>query len=576
MTTGSSTPGVGSSDVAAPHEPEADDTAALLACQTRVLALLSTNATLPVTLAPITAALEALIPTSSCSLLLLDEYGILRHGSAPSLPRPFLDRIDGLPPGPAAGSCGTAVYTGQPVVAADIAHDPRWVDYRDAALAAGLRACWSRPVFGRGERVVGTFAVYHPEVHEPTSRERHIVERLTHLASAVLEHAATVGALTVSEERFRRAFEDSALAMALLDTAGTVTSANEAMRTLAGVPLVGGSTALADIVAPDDTAGVTADVAEVGSGRRRQAEREVRVGPPQGERTAMLTMSLVRGASGEPYQISVTLADLTERLAARRERRARLDAEIARRSAEAASRAKSAFLSAVSHEMRTPLQAITGFTELLGTMPLDAARRAEALEHIAAGAAHLLELVDDTLDLSRIEANALPLTMTVLPVAPVVDEVLQFLAPVAARHGVSLDTDTCHGEALADHRRLRQVLINLVSNGIRYSGQHGAVRVGASGTATATRITVTDNGPGIDPALRARLFEPFVHGAPGRAPHGEQSGEQSGEPDEITGGGVGLGLMLARGLTEAMGGRLTIDDAPGGRGTVATIELRPS
>ena len=290
----------------------------------------------------------------------------------------------------------------------------------------------------------------------------------------------------------------------------------------------------------------------------RSAQCETRVaGGADGERVVSMTMSLVRGARGEPAQVSVNMLDITERLAAQRERRARAEAEVARRTAEASSRAKSDLLSAVSHEMRTPLQAITGFAELLATLDLDAGRRAEALRHITDGANHLLALVDDTLDLSRIEANALALSRESLDAATVVFEVVEFLAPVADQYGVALVNGAQDGIVQADARRLRQVLINLVSNAVRYSGSGATVTVGSSAGDGVT-ITVRDDGPGIPAHVRTRLFEPFV-----RDLGGEQRDSRAG---------VGLGLMLARGLTEAMGGRLTLDDAAGG-GTLATLAL---
>ncbi len=391
---------------------------------------------------------------------------------------------------------------------------------------------------------------------EPEPRERRIVERLTYLASVAIEHDRMIGALTLSEERFRRAFEDNAVAMGLLDTGGAVTRANAALRELTGREFTPASTSLLELVLPADRPLVTDRLARVRTGRDRVANCEFRlVGRGGDERTVSATMSLVRGASGEPLQVSVAMLDVTERLAALRDRRARREAEIAQQHAEEASRAKSAFLSAVSHEMRTPLQAITGFAELLGTLELDSARHAEALGHIATGAAHLLELVDDTLDLSRIEAAALPLELSTLPIRAVIDDVVDFLAPVAREHGVRLTAGPRTGQVVADARRLRQVLINLVSNGIRYSGPSGEVEVAAQQDGTVVGITVADNGPGIPESLRTRLFEPFVRSEPTAGP------------------GVGLGLMLARGITEAMGGRLEIRDREDGAGTLATVAL---
>lgn len=546
------------------------DAADLLACQNRVLELVSRGASRTVLLDCITRGLERLIPGSRCSVLVMDRGNdALRHGSAPSLPASYLAAIDGLVPGPEAGSCGSAAYLGEPVVAVDIDTDRRWDSYRASAAAAGLRACWSTPIRGAAGAVVGTFAVYHDVPHSPSGREQRVVEQLSYLAGVAIEHAAMFRALSESEERFRRAFEDNAIAMALVDAAGRFTRVNDALVRLTGVPAERlADVTLADVVAPGERARLQACIDQVRFGRERSRLLESRIRRPADQDAIVsLTMSLVRGAEDEPVQLSVNMLDVTERIAAQEERRARHEAELARRGAEAASRAKSQFLSAMSHEMRTPLQAITGFVELLTTLPLDATRRDEALRHINAGARHLLELVDDSLDLARIEAGALPLTLRDLPVATAVGEVLDLLAPLAGQHAVHLVAEPIDAWAVADDRRLRQVLINLVSNAISYGGSGGSVTVAAGRDGDLVRITVTDHGPGIAADLGERLFEPFF------VPESRRDRRADPEGRAAPGaGGIGLGLMLARGLSEVMGGRLELSAADGG-GTVATVAL---
>lgn len=228
------------------------------------------------------------------------------------------------------------------------------------------------------------------------------------------------------------------------------------------------------------------------------------------------------------------------------DRRARLEAETARRTAEELSRAKSQLLAAVGHEARTPMQAIVGFAELLGTIDLDEARRHEALAHIGAAAGHVMDLLTDVLDVSRLEAGALPLQVEAVPVAEVVEEVLGLLSAKAAARSTTLDRDLPVDEAttvLADRRRLRQVLLNLVENGVRHGRARGAVTVAATPDAGHVVLLVRDDGPGIAPDLLDRLFTPF-------APGGTQPlvGEDS----------VGLGLALSAGLVHAMGGELAV------------------
>ena len=122
------------------------------------------------------------------SILLLDLDGKhLRHGAAPSLPREYMEAIDGAEIGPCAGSCGTAAYRAQPVFVSDIAEDPLWVEYKAVALPHGLRACWSIPILTRGRRVLGTFAMYHREPREPTVRDLALVDLITQTAALVID-----------------------------------------------------------------------------------------------------------------------------------------------------------------------------------------------------------------------------------------------------------------------------------------------------------------------------------------------------------------------------------------------------
>ncbi|MCX6462010.1 MAG: ATP-binding protein [Pseudonocardiales bacterium] len=534
------------------------DSLDLLHRQTTVLELIAAGATLPETLTAVTEALEELIPGSRCSVLLLDAEGALRHGAAPSLPDVYSASIDGLLVGPDAGSCGTCAHLDAEVVAEDIVTDPRWTAFRELALPHGLRSCWSSPI--RGKRaaaagVLGTFAVYHSRPHRPSARERRLVERFTHLSSVAIEHARLYGALGESEERFRRAFEDNAIGMALTDLNGRFGKVNRALREMLGrteEALL--SSDLAAVLEPHGAAAAMAALRECTTGERGSFETTL-VGARGVPVRAVLTASVVRRAGHEPAYLSVNVLDVTARRAAERDRRARREAELARGAAEAASRAKSHFLSALSHELRTPLQAITGFTELLGTLDLTAERRGAALGHIASASSHILSLVDDVLDIAAVEAGALPVHLADVDLGRLVGEVLDLLGPLADERGVVLGGSPA-GCVRADPRRLRQVLLNIVTNAVRYNHPGGSVVVTAATEGKEVVVAVADTGPGIPEHLVDRLFVPF-----------DRLGADTGpEP------GAGLGLVLARGLTEAMGGRLTVRSTPG-RGTTVGIGL---
>ena len=565
------------------------DSLELLRRQTSVLELIAAGTPLAEVLTCVAVALEELIEGSRCSILLLDPAtATLHHGAAPSLPAAYSARIDGLPVGPQEGSCGAAAYLATPVVAADIRIDARWRRFRDVATPHGMRSCWSSPIQGR-TGIVGTFAVYHDHPHQPPLRERRLVDRFTHLASVAIDHAGLFGALAESENRFRRAFEDNAVGMVLAGVDGRMVRVNRALRDMLGrteSQLLG--CALDEVVRP--TAGTAGQLERLARDRAGSVHYEAVHYEATARHTDGRTIdlavaaSVVSGADGVPVNLSVNLLDITQRRAAERERRARREAEVARAAAEAASRAKSEFVAALNHELRTPLQAITGFTELLRTLDLPPDRRQAALEHIGAATEHVLSMVDDLLDIAKIEADALPIRVEPVELCGLLDEVLALLAPLAAEHSVTLRPPVLASPVLAspalnspaltspalnspalagrcavraDRRRLRQVLINLVTNGIRYNRAGGWVEVGAEDRAASTvTVAVRDSGCGIPAEMMSRLFTPFDR----------LGAEGSAEP------GAGLGLVVARALTQAMGGTLEIRTAAEA-GTTAEITL---
>jgi signal transduction histidine kinase len=403
---------------------------AILDRQTAVMEEIASGAPMSVVLDSVVGALEELMPASSCSVLLLDDSGLLRHASAPSLPPVYSLAIDGLEPGPLAGSCGTAVHLGQPVIAVDVTTDIRWAQFRDLAATHHLRACWSSPIRCRSQ-VVGTFAVYHETPYEPDQRDQELVRRFTHLASLAVEHGHV------------------------------------------------------------------------------SAERE-----------------------------------------------ARHEAELARQTAERANLAKSQFVTALSHELRTPLQAITGFTENLQSLDLSHEQRHIALDRIGLASAHILSIVDDVLDLARVEAGAMPIEVDDVDTNDVMTASLGLIQPAADRRSITVEYAGPHVRVQADRRRLQQVVLNLLSNAIRFSPSTSIVRMTVEVVDGKAHIHVIDNGPGIPHDLLDRLFVPF-----------DRLGADAGRE-----GGAGLGLVLAKRLTEAMNGTFDLSSTVG-VGTHVTITL---
>jgi signal transduction histidine kinase/CheY-like chemotaxis protein len=234
--------------------------------------------------------------------------------------------------------------------------------------------------------------------------------------------------------------------------------------------------------------------------------------------------------------------------------------ELAIEEARAANQAKSAFLSSMSHELRTPLNAILGFAQILASkdMPTTPEQKQEFAGHILKSGRHLLTLINEILDLAKVEAGALSLSMEPVPLAEVMLECQSMIAPLAATRGIRvLFPEAPAVRVQADRTRLKQVLLNLLSNAVKYNRDGGAVIVDCARPAPQRlRLSVQDTGMGLTPEQVANLFQPFNR-------LGQEAGTQEG---------TGIGLVVTRRLVEMMGGEIGVASSPG-TGSVFSIEL---
>jgi signal transduction histidine kinase len=231
---------------------------------------------------------------------------------------------------------------------------------------------------------------------------------------------------------------------------------------------------------------------------------------------------------------------------------------LAKESAEKASQAKSEFLARMSHELRTPLCAVLGFAQLLEFDDLST-DQAQAVHHILKAGRHLLTLVDEVLDVSRIETGTMVLALKVVEPFSILDETVKMIQPMAETYEVKLKLEPSNIQlnVIADVQRLKQVLLNLLSNGIKYNRPGGQVTVRCwQLDDTFVRVEVRDTGVGIPAEKMTRLFTPFERlGA-------EQTGIE----------GNGIGLTLTKHLVEAMHGHLNVQSEEG-CGTTVWIDL---
>ena len=241
---------------------------------------------------------------------------------------------------------------------------------------------------------------------------------------------------------------------------------------------------------------------------------------------------------------------------------ARLFQEIAEKSRqiEVASQHKSEFLANMSHELRTPLNAIIGFSEVLTDRLFGELndKQAEYLKDIYASGTHLLSLINDILDLSKIEAGRMELELTDFDLPTALDNALTLVRERAGRRGITLETsvDEGLGEVRADERKIRQVVLNLLSNAIKFTPERGRIELRAVPVDGSVEVSVSDTGVGIAPEDQEAVFEEF-----------RQVGTAEKKAE-----GTGLGLTLCRKFVELHGGRIRVQSEVG-RGSTFTFTI---
>jgi signal transduction histidine kinase/ActR/RegA family two-component response regulator len=230
----------------------------------------------------------------------------------------------------------------------------------------------------------------------------------------------------------------------------------------------------------------------------------------------------------------------------------------ARDTAMRATQVKNSFLSSTSHELRTPLNSILGFAQLLQLSELTAEDN-DGVDRILGAGRHLLALINELIDIARIESGDLGLSLEPVLVRPVIEETCQLMAPIAAERSIRISTDCAHPAltAFVDRQRLAQILVNLISNAVKYNHRNGSITVSCRQEgADLVAIVVSDTGPGLAADDLERIFLPF-----------ERLGAERTAVE-----GTGIGLPLAKALAEAMRGQLTVSSVLG-QGAAFTVSL---
>ncbi|HEX8988314.1 MAG TPA: PAS domain-containing protein [Rhodocyclaceae bacterium] len=520
--------------------------------RSRTLELLSGGAPLPVILEAIVRGVERLNPHMICSILLLDKQGKkLGEGIAPSLPDFYNAAVDGLEIGVGVGCCGTVAATGERVIADDIMTHPYWAAFKGLAAKAGLAACWSEPIRASTGKVLGTFAVYHRQAHSPTAFDISIVEKTTHLVSIAIERWRAAEALRASELEFRDLAENLPDFLVRYDREGRRTYINPAMERmfqLAAEEMLGTSLQEnnpTNMLMPESYLRALEHTLATGE----RSEFEMQVGLRGEVRTGQCFIVAERAADGQISGAIAITRDITElkRNEAELERHRHhlenlvdertLALSVAKEAAEAATRAKSHFLAAASHDLRQPLQAIRLFNDALAVSGLN--RRQKKIGNaLSKSIGSLNELLNGLLDLSRLDAGTIEPQPAVIQADDLLDAIGVEFDGVCQEKNLRLRVvGPQRGLALfSDDNLLLTLLRNLVSNAVKYT-RRGGILVAIRRRGDRALIQVWDTGVGIPAEQADSIFEEYF---------------QIGNPERDRAKGVGLGLAIVKRLSKLL------------------------
>ncbi len=497
-----------------------------------------------------------------------------RHGEDGGYVEGLRLRHDDTPEG--RGPAGVAVRSGRTVVTNDFLSADGTAPWHESAARVGLRASVALPLRERGE-VSGILSLYAREAGFFRAEEIALAEEVASSVAFAFDGLVREAERKAAEDALRQAQRVARIGSWSWDEVTDRITWSEELRHLYGLRPGAAPPSYEEhllLYAEESATRLGAAVAAtLAGGEPYEIDLEL-VRPEAAARWVTARGEAVRDAADRIVGLRGTAQDITERKvaeAALRSERASLARRVEERTADLrqanaelarAVRAKDEFLATMSHELRTPLTAILGISESLQEQvfgPLNERQR-ESIHTVESSGRHLLELINDILDLAKVEAGRLDLRRQPVAIAEACEASVQFVRSAAVRKGVELALSAGDADATleADPKRLKQILVNLLSNAVKFTPPGGRVSLEvAAGPDDAIRFVVSDTGIGIAAEDMGRLFQPFVQLDSGLSRQHE---------------GTGLGLALVRRFAELHGGSVSVDSEPG-RGSRFTVAL---
>ena len=433
-----------------------------------------------------------------------------------------------------------------------------------AADAAGLHAAFGFPILS-GDKFLGVMEFFSREIREPDETLLATFRGIGSQIGQFVERKQSEQELFESRERLVMAMQASGMGTWTreLDETNRVqwSPELEAIFGLAPGEFPETEKAFFDFVHPEDRGSLAQAVKEA-IANRTDYEVDFRYATKDGKPGWMIGRGRAfYDVNGKPYRLAGFGWDITERKRAEEEREQLIHREhAARTEAEEANRLKDEFLATLSHELRTPLTAMLGWLSMLRTRRLDDETEAHAIETVERNARAQAQLIEDLVDVSRIAGGKFNLEVRPIDLMPVIAAAVDIVRPAANAKGIQIQVsaDASLGPVSGDSARLQQIIWNLLSNAVKFTSRDGSVFVSLRQSESSAELQVRDTGMGISPEFLPRVFERF---------------RQAESPVTRSQRGLGLGLAIARHLTELHGGTVTAESPGEGLGATFTIRI---